>query len=425
MTALASLPARSSTRGRLTLGTIGVWAAALSYVAFFISDTMLALNDDRSQMVKIFAFVVLLIAIVLRPQFHRWILLLGPVLFVLLLGLLRSFNGDAGLEEFLRFFFPIVITIALYAYRDRLQTLVSVLLIVVISNDLFQCYFYIAYLTGMPLLIPVRIDSGLFLRAQGWMGFFSEFSFINLCAFMLCRWQSPTETSKARSWVFLLFGLLGFSFKLFAPLLLYPLIVRKGTPRTWLAIAAMVGAGIFLVGNGYLDGLIDVAASKISFYVTAGNSARAESYRVMFESLSKGNLIGEGLGSFGGPASVKYGSPLYSEYHFNWFKLGDILKTTDTFYPHLFVEIGFLGAAAWLLFVLLYGQGAKRDAPWIFMVVTFCFDNLFSMSFLSPSYVFSALLVLYVLSRRGSPFDNGTSPRLTRLLRTRLRFRNA
>jgi len=283
--------------------------------------------------------------------------------------------------------------------------LIKVFLIIVISNDLFQCYFYIAYLTGLPLVLPVRIDSGLFLRAQGWIGFFSEFSFINFCAFMLCRWYKPTKWSRAKSWIFVLFGLLGFSFKLFVTMALYPLIAKRSL-RTWIAVGCVLGVAAFTVANGYLDSFLGVAAAKISFYVVAGNSARAESYRVMFESLGKGNFIGEGLGSFGGPASVKYNSPLYQSYHFDWYGLGDVLKTTDTFYPHLFVEIGLIGAIIWLLFVLLYGQSTKPTAPWIFIVAAFCFDNIFSLAFVSPSYAFSALLMMYVFSKRSEALNS-------------------
>ncbi|WP_144148434.1 hypothetical protein [Paraburkholderia sp. BCC1884] len=390
-------------RRTLTLSSIGAWAVAAAYLFFCMSDTMLTLEDERSQIVKIVAFGLLSLAIFIRPRFHRLIVLVAPLLFLLWIGHVRAFNADAGTEEFLRFLFPIVITIALFAYRDRLDAVLNMFFLVVISNDLFQCYFYLAYLAGMPLLLPIRIDSGLFLRAQGWMGFFSEFSFINFCAFVLCRQYRPTKRSLAMSWLFVLFALLGFSFKMFATLAIYPLIARRVSPRVWAMAGVAVGIGVWIIANGYLDSLFSVAAAKISFYIVEGNSARAESYRVMVESLAKGNFLGEGLGSFGGPASVKYGSPLYGAYHFNWYGLGDLLKTTDTFYPHLFVETGLLGALIWLCFVLRYGQNRRSNMPWILIVAAFCFDNIFSMAFVSPSYVFSALLMMQVFSMRNKP----------------------
>ncbi|WGS53976.1 hypothetical protein LFL96_23345 [Paraburkholderia sp. D15] len=400
--ALMTSAMTSTTQARRppTLGSIGAWAVALAYPVFCISDTMLTLEDERSQHVKIVAFVLLLLALWIRPRFHRLIVLAAPLLFVLWIDLMRAFNADAGMEEFVRFLFPVVITLALFAYRDRIDAVLKVFFAIVLSNDLFQCYFYLAYLSGLPLLLPIRIDSGLFLRAQGWMGFFSEFSFINFCAFVLCRQYRPTSQSRRAAWFFLLFALLGFSFKMFATLACYPLMAKKMSPRVWLAAAAATCAGLWVVTSGYVDSLLNVAAAKISFYIVAGNSARAESYRVMIESLGKGNLLGEGLGAFGGPASVKYGSPLYALYHFNWYGLGSVLKTTDTFYPHLFVELGLLGALVWLGFVLRYGQGRRPGATWWFVVLAFCFDNAFSMALVSPSYVFSALLAMYALSSR-------------------------
>lgn len=390
-----------SAPGEISLCTIGLILIAFAYLIFCASDTLLVLNDDRSQTFKIAAFGLLCVAIALRPQFHRSILLVGPLLLLLLIGLVRSVNMDAGLEEFLRFLFPIVITIAIFAYRCKLDSLVSLFIAVVISNDLAQCYFYFAYLSGLPPLLPIHFDTGMFLRAQGWIGFFSEFSFTNFCAFMICRWYRPTSSSRVRSWIFLTFALLGFSFKLFVPLLFYPLIVKQSTLRVWVTMVAGLILVTVSLSYGLLDSFLGVAYSKLSFYITTGNSARAESYRVMWESLAGGNFLGEGLGTFGGPASVRYGSPLYGKYHFDWYGLGGILKTTDTFYPHLFVELGLIGALMWVIFILFYGQGKTKNAPWIFVTAAFCFDNIFSMAILSPPYVFSALITMYIFSRQG------------------------
>ncbi|NIE56302.1 MULTISPECIES: hypothetical protein [unclassified Burkholderia] len=385
-------------RGRSRIADLGAGLLALAYVAFCVSDTLLTLDDARSQTVKMGAFVLVFAAILLRPRFHRMAVVALPVAVSLCIGMLLSFNADAGIEELVRFLFPVAITVAIFPYRDRLDVLVRAFIGVVVSNDLFQLYFYVSYAAGLPLFMPVRIDSGLFLRAQGWMGFFSEFSFINFCAFLLCRWYWSSRRAAIASWGFLLFGLLGFSFKLFAVLAVYPFVRNVRDVRAWLAAAGIAGLMLALAVTGALDSLLKVGMAKILFYVVAGNSARAESYRVMLESIRNGNLLGEGLGSFGGPASVKFSSPLYSFYHFDWYGLGGLLKTTDTFYPHLFVEMGVFGAIAWLVFVLGYGQARNKPTVWFYLVGAFCFDNIFSMAFVSPSYVFSALLVMYAFS---------------------------
>lgn len=397
MNAAARFPAIVPHR-RSRVADLGAGLLALAYFVFCVSDTLLTLDDDRSQAVKMGAFGLVFAAILLRPRFHRLAVLALPIAVSLCIGMLLSFNVHAGIEEFVRFLFPVAITVAIFPYRDRLDVLVKTFIGVVVSNDLFQLYFYVSYATGLPLFMPVRIDSGLFLRAQGWMGFFSEFSFINLCAFLLCRWYWSGRRAAIASWGFLLFALLGFSFKLFAVLALYPFVRNVRDVRAWLAAAGIAGTMFVLMAMGVLDSLLKVGMAKILFYVVAGNSARAESYRVMFESIGNGNLLGEGLGSFGGPASVKFSSPLYQLYHFDWYGLGGLLKTTDTFYPHLFVEMGVFGALAWLVFVLGYGQGRRKPAVWFYVVGAFCFDNIFSMAFVSPSYVFSALLAMYAFS---------------------------
>jgi hypothetical protein len=390
----------SAARNQLQTGwhSLGAWAISLAYFLFCISDTFLTLELDGSQIFKLSAFAVLSFAIVLRPTFHRLLVLLLPFMVTLYIGMWRTFDIDAGWEEFMRFLAPMALSVALFAYRKRLSPIVFTFVAVVVSNDFFQCYFYLAYLLKLPLLLPVRIDSGLYLRAQGWMGFFSEFSFNNFCMFLLCQHYRPTRRYKRISWLFLTFALLGFSFKMFATIVVYFIFARKVNLRTFITTFAVVCVALFLLMAGFFDSLIKVASAKLSFYVLAGNSARAESYRVMYESLMKGNIFGEGLGSFGGPASVKYHSPLYGVYHFNWYGLGNMLKTTDTFYPHLFVELGVFGAVLWLSFMLLYGQTKPRGGIWIFVVCAFCFDNIFSLSFVSASYVFSALLMMYLFS---------------------------
>ncbi|MDW9249073.1 putative membrane protein [Burkholderia cepacia] len=127
------------------------------------------------------AFGLVFAAILLRPRFHRLAVLALPIVVSLCIGMLLSFNFHAGIEELVRFLFPIAITVAIFPYRDRLDVLVKTFIGVVASNDLFQLYFYVSYATGLPLFMPVRIDSGLFLRAQGWMGFFRSSASSILC----------------------------------------------------------------------------------------------------------------------------------------------------------------------------------------------------------------------------------------------------
>jgi hypothetical protein len=105
------------------------------------------------------------------------------------------------------------------------------------------------------------------------------------------------------------------------------------------------------------------------------------------------------VGSFGGPASVAYNSPVYSEYRFNWYYTID-LSTTDTFFPHLFVEMGFIGSLLYLFIIM-----APLFLPWkrekfkIVFVIYFAlfFDALFSYSLNNIAFLMVSLLFLYPL----------------------------
>lgn len=389
----------ASIRRPLQTSSPGSWILALAYVMFCIGDMLLQVNETLSPPVKMAAFGLLALALLYRPRFHRLVWLLLPLSGVLLVATVRSFNKNAAMEELSRFVFPVAITIAIYAYRTSLRPVIVTFIAVVVSNNLFQFYAYAAHVAGLPQLVAERIDSGLYLRAQGWIGFFSEFSFMNFCAFVLCRRYWGTRASKRASWIFLFFAVLGISFKLFPVLVAYFVLEKKASFGSILGVVVGAIATAAVSVSGLLDKFYDVATAKVLLYIVAGNSARAESYRVMFQSLGNGNALGDGLGSFGGPASVKYNSPLYSAYNFKWYGMDNVLKTTDTFYPHLFVEIGIVGALLWMAFVFLYGQIDRRDTTWRFMVLAFAFDNIFSMSLLSASYVFSALLTMYLFSQ--------------------------
>jgi len=381
----------------LSLDNIGATMIAFSFWTLCISDLLLSIGDSRSQYIKITGYVILLLAISLRPRFHRRIYLAFPLTFCFSIGMIRTFNMAAGIDELLRFMFPLVITFAIYAYRESLEVLLSSLILIALTNNIFQCYFYFSYASGLPLLLPARLDNGVLLRAQGWIGFFSEYAFLNFCAFITLREFGKGRASKYLANTFLLFSILAFSLKLIAVTAAYPLLKNNSKGRFILLSLALISTLTLLQGS-QITPYTNIIQSKISLYLTEGNSARTESYRVMAESLSNFNILGEGLGGFGGPASTTYNSPLYSKYNFNWFGLEGILKTTDTFYPHLFVELGLLGGTIWLYMVILYGQGKNRNALWWYVLLAFCIDNLASMGFLSPAYVFSAILVMYSLS---------------------------
>lgn len=140
---------------------------------------------------------------------------------------------------------------------------------------------------------------------------------------------------------------------------------------------------------------------KIDFYIIYGDSARFESYRVMFDYILDGNLLGAGLGTFGGPSSITYYSPLYQEYNFFWFN-AQSMNTTDTFYPHIFVELGLVFGLIYFiqyLSPLFFAIKNKKYVSECLLVLFFIlFDSLFSFSLKNVTCLMCGPMLLFGLS---------------------------
>lgn len=390
----------SSTSKKLSTQNITFFLCSLAIVSFFLSEPFLYFDSKVSMAFKILGFILLLCSILLRPQIHTSIRFLFPVGVFFLIGTLKSFNLAAALDEIVRFLFPALILIALYSSRHTLRKLCIIFLWIVISNDVYQLYFYAAYIIGLPVFSEPKFDFGYLMRAEGWVGFFSLFGFMNFCAFLLVKHGELFQNKpKYLHWFFIAFSILSTSMKLALAYSIYIMFTSKNKSTMILLSALIITGSLASIYNpGMLQKLTNIVDSKISFYISTGNSARAESYRVMAESISAPNFLGEGLGSFGGPASTTYDSPLYAKYNFNWYGLEE-LTTTDTFYPHLFVELGLIGGLIYLYFIFNYGQKKKTKIWWV-IVSSLLLDSIFSFSLLSPPYFTCAALCMFVFSNK-------------------------
>ncbi|MNP05529.1 hypothetical protein D3C76_974840 [compost metagenome] len=359
---------------------------------------MLTLNPDISQQLKFLGFALLLTSIATSPKFNKKIYYLAPLLIILLINLINSFSKDAAIEELLRFLFPIGIIVALYKSIADLRNIAIFFIWLTITNNVYQIYFYIAYFIGLPVILEPRFEMAYIIRAEGWIGFFTGFGFMNFCAFILTKHGNIFQKRKKHlEYTFLTFSLLSTSLKTFAALLIYLTLTKKNKSTSSLIVASILATALAsALYPKIVTDLISVTGEKFQYYVINGNSARAESYRVMKESLLSPNFLGEGLGSFGGPASTKFQSPLYAKYNFNWYGL-ESLTTTDTYYPHLFVELGLIGGIIYLYFIFSYGQ-RNRNIVWWIIAISFAMDNLSSFSLASPPYFFAAAICMMLFS---------------------------
>lgn len=393
------------------LSTPGALASAFAFFLFCASELFLAQGESISLPLKMAGCLLLLASMLSKPKLDKPIILLIPLSIFLLIGLYKSFYYPAGFEELLRFILPIAILINLYHNLKHIDKIAYFFVVIVISNDIYQIYAYFAFVTNLPTFLPVRLEAGYIIRAEGWVGFFSLFGFMNFCAFLITRHTNIFhKNQRFLSALFLVFVILSTSTKVLIALLIYAIAIKKNRKLLKVTIATTLAVCILFIAQPKLaNDMISVLDTKVGFYITQGNSARSESYRVMFESLAAPNFLGEGLGSFGGPASTKFDSPLYEKYNFNWYGLEDQLATTDTLYPHIFVELGVFGGALYLLFIFSYGF-RKATPLWIVVASSFALDNLASFSMLSPPYFYSAALCMILFSKKTSTIPTQKTP---------------
>jgi len=384
----------------ISLSQIEAALACISLFLFFVSELLLANESTLSPIFKFVAFSLLGANLIIKPKVDiRRITLLAPILSIFALNFFISFSYSAAIDELLRFLFPITIIISLYKIKN-LDSVAIFFIFLVITNNIYQVYAYFAYFTELPTLVKERIDIGFMLRAQGWVGYFSLFGFINFCALLLVSKTNIIQKNRE------ILQILFFSFLIFSTSIkgIFGLFIYAAFffNKKNLVITFSMATAIFYFWvtseNEVATEIYKLMDYKFSVYIFVGESARFDSYRVMLESLLSGNFTGEGLGSFGGPASTKFNSPLYDKYNFNWFGLDTLLTTTDTLYPHIFVELGLIGGFLYLYFLFNYGQQNKNKA-WHVIALAFIADNLASFSLLSPPYFFSAAICLLTFGR--------------------------
>jgi hypothetical protein len=119
----------------------------------------------------------------------------------------------------------------------------------------------------------------------------------------------------------------------------------------------------------------------------------------MLSEIADFNLFGEGIGVFGGPASIIYNSPYYSEMNFKWYDASWLnLITTDTFYPHPIVELGIIGALVYLMTICvpLLRKKITTSLPFVALIYfSLFFDSLFSFSLNNPEFLMFSLVFTY------------------------------
>lgn len=367
------------------------------------------MNTDKTlgTLIKFSGFGFMVFYSLLQLRFNRN-LVIATSLFIpfLIYGVLNSFDIRAGISDGLRYLFPIIILFYSYAIKKQFPILLKFVVAFVILNFLVQIVNYVNWLRGIDQWFYYETNGKVYynrvagiIRGTGVVVFFGFFGFLNLISFFLITNYYHGRFKKTLLAI-AVFGILGsMSYKTIGTFLLVLFVYYyKHFIKVISALAVLVSVVFFsFAEKGIL--FLESFYLRISLYVTGSKTARSESYRVMIEEITDFNLFGKGVGVFGGPASIKYNSPYYFEKSFKWYDAEWLnLVTTDTFYPHPFVELGIIGAIVYLSVLCVPLMRKKITKNWVFTALIFFaifFDAIFSFSLNNPEFLMFSLVFAY------------------------------
>lgn len=379
----------------------------LPFIMVILSEIFMYMRIGLSGPLKVVAVFYMFTYAILKIKYH------GGLLFSILCflpffiyGIIISFKLEAAIEEGVRYLFPISILMYGYALKKDFKFLLYSFIVFALINDCWQIVNYLNWMRGVRQWFYIynpywntwspNTTSGI-LRATGIVGFFGLFGFLNLIAFFLTRKFYHGKGKMVLLMIFLVSMFLSFSYKTLGTFLVLIFLEMKNKLRVLMYIL-----GVFVIAFLTMPKLVLTmeknARYRLVEYVLEGNSARGDSYRVMFEEMGRLNLFGRGVGAFGGPSSVTYNSPVYKEVKFNWYTTPE-LTTTDTYYPHLFVEMGIIGGLFYMLIIispLIFLRWSYEKFKIAFVIYfALLFDALFAYSINNIAYLIVSLIFIY------------------------------
>jgi len=353
------------------------------------------ISKTASNYLSIFAFIGCTIFAILNFKSIPIYLKVSFALTVCYLGLIsiNTYSIVASISDGLRYILPFVVLSYGFTFKNSVLFLIKSLLVIILINNFYQCFTYLIYFLDINLYYDLGNSTNTvkgLLRAGGITHSFDFFGFLNLMGFYLCY----QFYNKKYAYLFVLFLVLSLSFKyiiLFGVLLIYLKQFRG------ILVIVLMSLVIVICSPTVKTKIQNGVSEKYNRFLVDYNSPRPESYRVLKEHLqSKSVFFAEGAGVFGGPASTTYGSPYYEKTSFDWH--GREFATTDTFYPHLFIELGVIQGFIYLIFVflpfILEWKFLKKIA---FVALSFLFSSIFSFSLNSFIFIIFSFILIYPL----------------------------
>ncbi|MBW2961525.1 hypothetical protein [Mesonia aestuariivivens] len=376
----------------------------LPIIMLLLSEILHLIAPSTGIVLKFLGLAIMILYCLFIFRTNKWLAYL-TILFIPLLiyHYLISFNYNAALEEFIRYLFPIIVIFYSYAIKEKFPLLLKFFIFYFVLNILAQILNYTLWLTGIKLWYTSISEAGYenihrvygVMRATGVTGFFGLFGFMSLITYFLI--ETFYEGKFKRLLLILSFLGIFASIAYKTIVVLFVLIFLFSKKKFQIILCLIALSGIFVVSFPEKSAkFMEGAVARAQLYIFEGNSARSESYRVMF---SDTGILGEGLGAFGGPASVTYNSPFYQKVNFDWYGLK--LATTDTYFPHLFIEIGLIGGLIYLaiFFTPFMRKKINRDALKMLFIIYFAlfFDSIFSYSINNTGFLIFSLLLAFPL----------------------------
>lgn len=383
-------------------------AIIFPFIIVFIGEILNFTHPALGSISKFIAIIYMAVFTFYKNKYSKDLVIATSLFLPLLIyGILISFNFFAALEATVRYLFLIVVLFYSFSVKNYAKLILTTIVVYAILNNVYQIFVYIQWLRGIPMWFysHAEVDGrdiywsnttmGI-ARAVGLTGFFALYGFLNLVAFFIIKHLYHGKFKNTLLVIFFLGLFASLSFKAIGVFAFILFITSKYKLNFLIGFCVLSIASILVIPSKTKD-FGEQLIIRIETYITEGDSARSDSYRVMFEDITDFKLLGRGAGSFGGAASTKYDSPVYKEINFNWHGLNH-LATTDTYYPHLFVELGILGALTYLIIIFTPFVNAIPREKWLIMIAIYSallFDSLFSFALNNLAFLMLSFVLIY------------------------------
>ena len=378
----------------------------LPLIMVYVGTVLLKVYPPGGRFIKLFVFGYMALYVLVSRKVDMKLFVFTLMFMPLLIwGILKSFHLQAGIEDGLRYMFPIVTLYYGYAIRDKFPLLLRFIIFLIIINFIAQLFNYYYWWKGeVQWFYPetvrgvkyINMVAGI-MRATGLLVNFDLLAFLGLIGFILIYYYYDGKYKKWLLLITVFFIFASFSYKTIFTFLivLFVLFYRR---MLNVIIGLVIGAVLVtFMYPKHMQKMTQAVYFRVNSYLLMKKATvRGETYQLMWKELSHGNLFGKGVGMFGGPASLKYKSPYYDEVDFKWYDTFWMKMTTvDTFPPHVFIELGLIGGL--LFFFLLSIPLLRRKVPVSVLLIYLAlyFNMLFTFSMAAFEYMVLSLLLVY------------------------------